>query len=145
MAAAVLAAVGTTLSVAELADIAADNIDQVPFPVASAIILPPCLMPSIESIRSGTVMKAKDPARAIIRGTAITMSLDNGPMREVVLDIETIVGWEHLGIMCLTDYAQSSREGSRSRRSMRGLVECFSANLMTGPSQKYQTNVEVQE
>lgn len=110
MAAAALAAVGTTLSVAELADIAAENIDQVPFPVASAIILPPCLMPNIESIRSGTVMKAKDPARAIMRGTAMTMSLDKGPMREVVLDIETIVSWENFSGMCLIDYAQTSRE-----------------------------------
>ena len=48
-------------------------------------------MPNIESIRSGTVMKAKDPARAIMRGTAMTMPLDNGPMRDVVLDIETIM------------------------------------------------------
>ena len=145
VAAAALAAVGTTFSVAELADIADVNIDQVPFPVASAIILPPCLNPNIESIRSGTVMKAKDPARAIMRGTAMTISLDKGPIMEVVLDIATIVTSERSGFMCLNDWAQTSSrtaiEISRSSGSMRGLARYLSAGVMTTCSFQHQTNV----
>lgn len=57
---------------------------QVPFPVASAIILPLCLK-NILSMRSGTVTKAKEPARAIMRGTIMTIS--EGLMRDVVFDI----------------------------------------------------------
>lgn len=113
VAAAALAAVGTTFSVAELADITPVNIAQVPFPVASAIILPPCLNPNIESIRSGTVMKAKDPARAIMRGMAMTISLDKG---EVVLDIATIVNSDRSSRgMYINDWIRtSSRNGNRS-------------------------------
>ena len=135
VAAAALAAVGTTFSVAELADIAPVNIAQVPFPVASAIILPPCLKPNIESIRSGTVMKAKDPARAIMRGTAMTISLDKGPIREVVLDIAIIVNLDRSSrVMCLNDWDQASSRTataiSRSSRCMRVLVDYSSANIM---------------
>ena len=139
VAAAALAAVGTTFSVAELADIAPVNIAQVPFPVASAIILPPCLKPNIESIRSGTVMKAKDPARAIMRGTAMTISLDKGPIMEVVLDIAIIVNLDRSSrVMCLNDWDQASSRTataiSRSSRCMRVLVDYSSANIMAESS-----------
>ena len=147
VAAAALAAVGTTFSVAELADIAPVNIDQVPFPEASAIILPPCLKPKIESIRSGTVMKAKDPARAIMRGTAMTISLDKGPIREVVLDIATIVNSDRSSrVMCLNDWVQTSSRTataiSRSSRRMRDLVDYSSAKIMTKSSFQPLANVK---
>ena len=68
---------------------------QVLFPVASAIILPPFLNPSMLSIRSGTVMKAKDPARATIRGKAIMRSLDNGPGRVVLFEAVVMMRWRN--------------------------------------------------
>ena len=93
IAAAVLGTVpGIAVSAGVPAERAADIMFQVPLPVASAIMLPPFLKLSMLSIRSGTVMKAKDPARAIIRGTAMTRS--EGLISEVVLDIEAIVNWK---------------------------------------------------
>ena len=83
---------GIAVSAGVPAERAADIMFQVPLPVASAIMLPPFLKLSMLSIRSGTVMKAKDPARAIIRGTAMTRS--EGLISEVVLDIEAIVNWK---------------------------------------------------
>ena len=91
----VLAAAGAVFA-GEPAERAADIMFQVPFPVASAILLPPCLKPSIESIRSGTVIKAKDPALAIIRGTAMTRS--EGLMREVVFESEAMVRFDHSNV-----------------------------------------------
>lgn len=70
---------------------AVDIIFILPFPVASAIMLPPPLKRSMLSSRSGTVTKVKDPARAIIRGKAITRSLDERLIKEVLLDIEDMV------------------------------------------------------
>ena len=55
----------------ESEDSAVDIIFILPFPVASAIMLPLPLRPMMLSNRSGTVTKAKDPARAIIRGKAM--------------------------------------------------------------------------
>lgn len=57
---------------------------QVPLPVASAIMLPPCLK-NMLSNRSGTAMKAKEPARATMRGIIITRS--EGLMRELVFNV----------------------------------------------------------
>lgn len=62
-----------------------------PFPVASAIMLPPPLKPIMLSSRSGTVTKAKDPARAIIRGKAMTRLFGERFIKEVLLDIEDMV------------------------------------------------------
>lgn len=70
---------------------AVDIIFILPFPVASAIMLPPPRKRSMLSSRSGTVTKVKDPARAIIRGKAITRSLDERLIKEVLLDIEDMV------------------------------------------------------
>ena len=64
-----------------------------PFPVASAIMLPPPRKPIMLSSRSGTVTKAKDPARAIIRGKAMTRSLGERLIKEVLLIVEDMVGW----------------------------------------------------
>ena len=101
----------------ELADIAAESIFQVPFPVASAIMLPPCLKPSIESIRSGTVIKAKDPIQVIMRGTAMTMSLDSGPMGDVVLDGGAMVIFEVCGLCVHRLYLVTPRRGIDSDQS----------------------------
>ena len=70
-----------------------DTIFILPFPVASAIMLPPPLRPIMLSSRSGTVTKAKDPARAMIRGKAMKTSLGERPIKVVVvlLDIEDMV------------------------------------------------------
>ena len=65
---------------------AVDIIFILPLPVASAIMLPPPLRPIILSSRSGTVTKAKEPARAIIRGKAMTRSLGKRLTEEVFLD-----------------------------------------------------------
>ena len=93
IAAAVLGAIpGIAVSAGVPAEKAADIMFQVPLPVASAIMLPPCLKLSMLSIRSGTVMKAKDPVLAIIHRTAMTRS--EGLINEVVLDIEAIVNWK---------------------------------------------------
>ena len=74
---------GTVVFEAAPDERASDTIFHVLFPVASAIILPPFLKPSMLSIRSGTVTKANDPARATILGKAMTMSLGKGPESEV--------------------------------------------------------------
>ena len=68
-----------------------DIILMLPFPVASAIMLPPPLRPIMLSNRSGTVTKAKDPARAIIRGKAMKRSLGERLIKEVLFDIEDMV------------------------------------------------------
>ena len=81
---------GTTVSTGVPADTAADIMFQLPLPVASAIMLPPCMSPSMLSTRSGTVMKAKDPIRAIMRGTAMTRS--EGLMSDEEFDIEAMIG-----------------------------------------------------
>jgi hypothetical protein len=80
---------GTTVSAGVPAERAADIMFQLPLPVASAIMLPPCMSPSMLSTRSGTVMKAKDPIRAIMRGTAMTRS--EGLMSDEELDIEAMM------------------------------------------------------
>ena len=59
-------------------------------PVASAIMLPPPLRPIILSSRSGTVTKAKEPARAIIRGKAMTRSFGKRLTKEVFLDEDIV-------------------------------------------------------
>lgn len=69
---------------------AVDIIFILPFPVASAIMLPPPRRPMMLSSRSGTVTKAKDPARAIMRGNAMTRSLGMRLIKEVLLDTEDI-------------------------------------------------------
>lgn len=63
-----------------------DIIFILPFPVASAIMLPPPLRPIMLSSRSGTVTKAKDPALAIILGNAMTRSLGKKLINDVLLD-----------------------------------------------------------
>ena len=68
-----------------------DIIFILPFPVASAIMLPPPLRPIMLSSRSGTVTKAKDPALAIIRGKAMTRSLGNKLIKEVLLNFGDIL------------------------------------------------------
>jgi len=78
------AAVGRAVSAVIPEDRANDIMFQVPFPVASAIMLPPCLK-SMLSMRSGTVIKAKEPARNIIRGNIMTRS--EGLSTDVVFDI----------------------------------------------------------
>lgn len=70
---------------------AVDIIFILPLPVASAIMLPPPLRPIMLSSRSGTVTKAKDPALAIIRGKAMTRSLEKRLIKEVLLDTEDIL------------------------------------------------------
>lgn len=70
---------------------AVDIIFILPFPVASAIMLPPPLRPIMLSSRSGTVTKAKDPARAIIRGKAMTRSFGIRLIKEVLLDAEDMM------------------------------------------------------
>ncbi len=70
---------------------AVDIIFILPFPVASAIMLPPPLRPIMLSSRSGTVTKAKDPARATIRGKAMTKSLGIRLIKEVLLDTEDMM------------------------------------------------------
>ena len=72
-------------------DKAVDIILILPFPVASAITLPPPLRPIKLSSRSGTVTKAKDPARAIIRGKAMKRSLGERLIKEVLLENEDMV------------------------------------------------------
>lgn len=62
-----------------------------PFPVASAIMLPPPLRPIMLSSRSGTVTKAKDPARAIIRGKAMKRLFGERLINEVLFDVEDMV------------------------------------------------------
>ena len=87
---------GPALPETEPDDSASETMFQVLFPVASAIMLPPFLNPSMLSIRSGTVMKAKEPARAIIRGNASIRSLGKGPVRDVSLEVAAILrmkGW----------------------------------------------------
>ncbi len=69
---------------------AAGGMFRVLSPVASATTLPPFRKPSRLSIRSGTVMKANEPARAIIRGTAIRRSLGEGLRNEVAFDAEAL-------------------------------------------------------
>lgn len=49
------------------------------------------------SSRSGTVTKAKDPARAIIRGKAMKSSLGEKGTNEVLLDVEDMVRWASEG------------------------------------------------
>ncbi|KAL8742365.1 MAG: hypothetical protein Q9190_005143 [Brigantiaea leucoxantha] len=49
----------------------ADSTAGPPSPVASAITPPAFCKPRTPSMWSGTVLKAKEPARAIIRGTAM--------------------------------------------------------------------------
>jgi len=83
--------VGTAIPETDPEERASETIFQVPLPVASAIMLPPFRNPSMLSIRSGTVMKAKEPARAIIRGNAITRSLGKGLVRAVVFEVAAIV------------------------------------------------------
>lgn len=68
-----------------------DIIFILPFPVASAITLPPALKPIMLSNRSGTVTKAKDPARAINRGKAIKRSLGEKLIKDELLDIEDMI------------------------------------------------------
>ena len=75
----------------ESAGNAVDIIFILPFPVASAIMLPPPLKFIMLSSRSGTVTKAKDPARAIIRGNAMTKSFGERFIKDVLLDIEDIL------------------------------------------------------
>ena len=65
---------------------AVDMIFILRLPVASAIMLPPPLRPIILSSRSGTVTKAKEPARAIIRGKAMTRSFGKRLTKEVFFD-----------------------------------------------------------
>ena len=59
-------------------------------PVASAITLPLFRNPSKLSMRSGTVMKAREPARAIMRGTARRRSLGEGLRKEVAFEAEAL-------------------------------------------------------
>ena len=63
-----------------------DIIFMLPFPVASAIMPPPPLRPIMLSSRSGIVTKAKDPALAIILGNAMTRSLGEKYINDVLLD-----------------------------------------------------------
>ena len=46
------------------------------------------------SSRSGTVTKAKDPARAIIRGKAMKRSLGERLIKDELVDVEDMVEWE---------------------------------------------------
>ena len=73
---------------------AVDIIFILPFPVASAITLPLFLRPIMLSNRSGTVTKAKDPARAIIRGKAMKRSLGERLIKDELVDIEDMVEWK---------------------------------------------------
>lgn len=77
---------------AELAPVsAAEARLRVLSPVASAITLPLLRKPRKLSIRSGRVIKANDPARAIIRGTAMIRSLGEGLRSEVAFDVEALI------------------------------------------------------
>ena len=71
-----------------------DIIFKLPFPVASAITLPLALRPIMLSNRSGTVTKAKDPARAIIRGKAMKRSLGERLIKDELVDIEDMMKWK---------------------------------------------------
>ena len=73
---------------------AVDIIFILPFPVASAITLPLALRPIMLSSRSGTVTKAKDPARAIIRGKAMKRSLGERLIKDELFDSEDMVEWK---------------------------------------------------
>ena len=84
-------AVATALPDTEPEERASETMFQVLFPVASAIMLPPFRKPSMLSMRSGTVMKANDPARATMRGNAITKSFEKGPVRDVTLDVAVML------------------------------------------------------
>lgn len=84
------AAVGIAAPATEAEDMTPERMLNDLFPVASAIIDPPGLKPNMLSMRSGTVMKAKEPALAMIRGTAMTMSFGKYSVRKVTLELEAM-------------------------------------------------------